>query len=100
MKELVFRNPNVGRAIKQVRAIFRSSNSTNGHVKLFFDSKKVRDEVLKSGRMFAAGRRVQVVEVDLNREVRRCFRCQTYGHIAKSSTNSCSKDEVCGFCAG
>ena len=100
MKELVFRNPNFGRAIKQIRAIFRSSNSTNGHVKLFFDSKKVRDEVLKSGRMFAAGRRVQVVEVDLNREVRRCFRCQTYGHIAKSSTNSCSKDEVCGFCAG
>jgi hypothetical protein len=99
-KELVFRNPNVGHAIKQVRAIFRYSNSTNGHVKIFFDSKRARDEVLKSGRLFAAGRRVQVVEVDLNREVRRCFRCQSYGHIAKSSTNSCSKDEVCGFCAG
>jgi hypothetical protein len=99
-KEFVFRNPNVGLAIKQVRVIFRSSNSPKGHVKLFFDSKKVRNEVLKSGRLFAAGRRVQVVEVDPNREVRRCFRCQTYGHIAKSATTACSKDEVCGFCAG
>jgi hypothetical protein len=42
-------------------------------VNFFFDSKKVTDEVLKSGRLFAAGGREQVVEVDLNLEVRRCF---------------------------
>ena len=41
-----------------------------------------------------------MVEVDLNREVRRCFRCQTYGNIAKSANNACMLDEVCGYCAG
>ena len=100
-KELSFRNPTCSSAIKQIRSIFRSSNSQKGHVKLFFDSKRVRDEVLKSGRLFAFGRRVQVVEVDLNRDVRRCYRCQTYGHIAKTPNNACSNEEVvCGYCAG
>ena len=99
-KELSFRNPTCGTAIKQIRTIFRSSNNQRGHVKLFFDSNRVRDEVLKSGRLFAFGTRVQVVEVDLNRDVRRCYRCQTYGHIAKSAINACSNEEVCGYCAG
>jgi hypothetical protein len=99
-KELVFRNTNCGFAIKQVRTIFRSPNNQSGHVKLFFDSKRVRDEVLKSGRLFANGKRIQIVEVDLNREVRRCYRCQAYGHIAKTSNNACAKEEVCGYCSG
>jgi hypothetical protein len=99
-KELVFRNPTCGFAIKQVRTIFRSQNNSSGHAKIFFDSKRVRDEVLRSGRLFADGKRIQVVEVDLNREVRRCYRCQSYGHIAKTSNNSCVKEEVCGYCAG
>ena len=99
-KELSFRNPSCGSAIKQIRTIFHSSNSQRGHVKLFFTSKRVRDEVLRCGRLFAFGRRVQVVEVDLNRDVRRCYRCQTYGHIAKSANNACSNEEVCGYCAG
>ena len=95
-KEFVFRNPSVGHSISLIRTIFRSPiNPCVGHVKLFFNEKKARDEILKSGRIFAAGKRFQVVEVDLNREVRRCFRCQAYGHIAKSATNACSKDEVC-----
>jgi hypothetical protein len=99
-KELVFRNPSIGKSLKSLRTIFRSPNNVTGHVKVFFDTKRARDEVLKAGRLFAAGRRFRVVEVDLNREVRRCFRCQAYGHIAKSATNSCDHEEVCGFCAG
>ena len=100
-KEITFRNPSVGHSIKLIRTIFRSPlNTSVGHVKLFFDDKRTRDEVLKAGRLFAAGKRLQVVQVDPNREVRRCFRCQTYGHIAKSAANACSNDEVCGFCAG
>ena len=99
-KELVFRNPAVKSSFKKVLSIFRSQNNVTGHAKLFFDDKSIRDTVLKAGRLFAFGRRFRVVEVDLNREVRRCFRCQVYGHIAKSATNACEKDEVCGFCAG
>jgi hypothetical protein len=99
-KELGFRNPSIGNSLKSLRTIFRSPNNVTGHVKIFFNSKRARDEVLKAGRLFAAGRRFRVVEVDLNREVRRCFRCQAYGHIAKSTTNSCEHEEVSGFCAG
>jgi hypothetical protein len=36
-RELVFRNPTVGHSIKQAKVIFRSSSSSNGHVKLLFD---------------------------------------------------------------
>ena len=99
-KELAFRYSDFGHAIKQVRTIFRSSNSSNSHEKLFFDDKSIRDMVLKAGRLFTFSRRFRVVEVDLNREVRRCFRCQTYGNIAKSANNACMLDEVCGYCAG
>jgi hypothetical protein len=98
--ELAFRNPCVNNSIKRVHSIFRSQNNVTGHAKLFFDDKSIRDTVLKAGKLFAFGRRFRVVEVDLNREVRRCFRCQAYGHIAKSANNACVKDEVCGFCAG
>ena len=98
--ELVFRNSFLKNSIKKFLPIFRSQNNVTGHAKLFFDDKSLRDTVLKAGRLFAFGRRSRVVEVDLNREVRRCFRCQAYGHIAKSTSNACVKDEICGFCAG
>ena len=99
-KKLTYRNPSCGTAIQQIRTIFRSSNNQRGHRKLFFDSNRVRDEVLKSGRLFAFGRRVQAVQVNLNRDVRRCYQCKTYGHIAKSANNACSNEEVCSYCAG
>jgi len=98
--EIAFRNPIAKNSIKKVHTIFRSQNNITGHAKLFFGDKSIRDAVLKAGRLFAFGRRFRVVEVDLNREVRRCYRCQAYGHISKSATNACVKDEVCGFCAG
>ena len=99
-KELAFRNPMVSNSILKVHTIFRSPNNVTGHVKLFFGTKSIRDAVVKAGNLFACGRRFRVVEVDLNREVRRCFRCQAYGHIAKTASNVCLHDEVCGFCAG
>ena len=99
-KELVFRNPVHGSSIKQFRTIFRSTKNPSGHIKILFDSRRARDEVINRGVLFAFGRRIQIVPVDPNREVRRCYRCQSYGHIAKSASNECSKEEMCGFCAG
>lgn len=47
--------------------------------------------------MFAGGKSLDVVDVIWDREVRRCYKCQCYGHLAKFCT---AATPVCGRCAG
>lgn len=91
------RNSFVGDSLASVKFVFQSKQTPTGHVKLLFRAKEVRDEALKRGHIFVGGRKVKVVEVDWNREVRRCYKCQGYGHIK----HNCSASVLtCGLCAG
>lgn len=95
-EELLLRNSYIGDSLKLIKIIYRSKTDPSiGHVKLLFDSAQARDFALARGKVFAAGRRINVVETDWNKEVRRCFKCQKYGHIAKS----CAFRPACGRCA-
>lgn len=96
-EELLLRNPFLGNSIKSIKTIYRSKKDASfGHVKILFDQVHIRDAAISRGKLYADGRRLNVVETDLNKEVRRCYNCQRYGHLAKP----CSSAVACGRCAG
>lgn len=95
-KDIVLRNDFLDGTLETIKSLFRGRDGAVGHVKLLFNSAFKRDEAIRRGRIYADGRRVVVTAVDWNREVRRCYKCQRYGHIAWQ----CSFDPVCGRCSG
>ena len=100
-KELAFRYSDFGHAVKQVQGLFSSPRTAQITTRSYCLTTSLSGTLCwKLADYPTFSRRFRVVEVDLNREVRRCFRCQTYGNIAKSANNACVLDEVCGYCAG
>ena len=96
-KELVLRNDFIGSSLKKIIPIFKSKvNPEVGHVKLLFDSAPTRNRIIERQSVSAFGRKFHAVELDWNREVRRCFHCQQYGHVAKMCAATTAK---CGWCA-
>ena len=95
-KELEHRNKSLRGSIHSVKVVYTKPNTTEGHVKLFLRSKQARDDILFLGKASILGRDFRVVPVDLDREVRRCYKCQQYGHTQQL----CSKPVVCGKCSG
>jgi hypothetical protein len=89
-------NEGIRSTIKAAPVIF--SNDNFGHVKLLFRSRVARDAALKRGRIFLrSGESCSVSQVDPHREVRRCYKCQHYGHKAAACR---MRNERCGKCAG
>ena len=76
--------------------MYTKPNANFGHVKICFRNKAVRDEALRKGRIFVFDTSHRIVEFDLNREVRRCFNCQRYGH---TQHNCKAQFSACGKCA-
>ena len=98
-KEIALRNPHIGESVKVIKPIHRSGDGKDGHVKLLFDSASARDEAIQRGTLFVEGRRIRVVEIDWSREVRRCYKCQKYGHLARQCTLPPERS-TCGYCSG
>lgn len=95
-KELEHRNLILRGQIQSIKVIFTKPKTTEGHVKIFLKSKAAREDILAQRRASIFGTYYRVVPVDLNREVRRCFNCQRYGHLQRD----CKADLVaCGKCA-
>lgn len=95
LESLRFRNPAIGESLASVRTIFKSKDGVSGHVKMLFSSKAIRDLLIQRGEVFLPDRRCPVVLPDPNREVRRCYKCQKYGHI---STMCSATHDTCGKC--
>jgi hypothetical protein len=99
--DIRFRNPCARDTLQKVIVTKRLKNGAGietglGHIKLLFNSAAARDRILNQNRMFTEGKAIRVVEVDANREVRRCYKCQKYGHTQQH----CSDTVRCGHCAG
>lgn len=98
LADLKYRNPILKEHAKSVKVIYRSREDPNeGHIKLWITSRAIRDEIIKRGEVYFPERRCRVIVPDINREVRRCYRCQQYGHIIK---NCKERTDTCGKCAG
>ena len=94
--ELEHRNKSLRGLIHSVKVVFTKQHKTEGHVKLFLCTKQARDDILFLGKASILGKDYRIVPLDLNREVRRCYRCQQYGHTQQL----CTKPADCGKCAG
>ena len=94
--ELEHRNSALLGQISSMKVIYTKPQTTEGHVKIFLKSRAVREAILNQRRASIFGTYFCVVPVDLNKEVRRCFKCQKYGHIQRDCSASFS---ACGKCA-
>lgn len=82
-QEIEHRNQILTSGIVAIRSLSKKSK----HVKIFLSSKERQEAILQKGRIYMKRNDEfsshRIVEVDLNREVRRCYRCQQYGHLIK-----------------
>ena len=83
--------------IASVFGVFSHRSLDIVHAKVMVKSRSARDAAVERGRIFlSSGLSHPVVAVDPHREVRRCFKCQRYGHKAVV----CKSKDRCGKCAG
>jgi hypothetical protein len=93
INKLQSENPLLKGRIAGVRILFNRDDFTL--VRLSLRCKTTRDRFLELGRMQLGNQAHAVVEVDVNKEVRFCTRCQGYGHLARF----CSRPIKCGKCS-
>ena len=94
--EIEYRNPLFKGQIHSIKLLYTKPNTAIGHVKIFLISRQASLDVLRKGTLYCSDGPHRVVEVDLNREVRRCYKCQRYGH---TQHNCKAKQPACGKCA-
>lgn len=96
-EELMLRNRGLRGKIESVSQLFAKPDSQKGHVKILFNCKVARDHALAEGEIDFFNTTARIVEILLDREVRRCFKCQGYGHVQASCRDP---NPRCGKCAG
>ena len=94
--DIIKRNPCIAEDLVSVHFIQRNSDPGLGHVKLLFSSQLAMASSLDRGCIFYRYRVHKLVEPNWNREVRRCYKCNLYGHTI---ANCRSQTDRCGKCA-
>ena len=96
-KELELRNQGFSGKIHSIRSIYQKPEFSKCHIKIFFNCRQTRDMAILSGEVDFFNTFSRLVEVNIDREVRRCYNCQGYGH---TQANCRSPNPNCGKCAG
>jgi hypothetical protein len=96
-EEIMLRNSGLKGKIESVSQLFSKPGSQKGHIKILFNCKETRDLALDVGEVDFFNTTARLVEMLLDREVRRCFKCQGYGHAQASCRDP---NPSCGKCAG
>ena len=95
--EIEYRNPLFKGRISSLKKIYTKPKTNIGHVNNFLRTRQAKTDVLRRGTLYCNDGSYRVVEPDINREVRRCYNCQRYGHTQHSCK---AKSPACGKCAG
>jgi hypothetical protein len=95
--ELMYRNDDQNGKVYSCMKVYSKPGSDLGHVKIFLTCRETRDNLLFRGGVNVFNTRPHGVEVDLNREVRRCCVCQGYGRV---QANCRAKEPRCDKCSG
>lgn len=74
-EELMLRNRSLKGKIESVSQLFAKPDSQKGHVKILLNCKVARDLALAEGELDFFNTTACIVEILLDREVRRCFKC-------------------------
>jgi hypothetical protein len=98
-KEIEFRNEILHGNIISIRILSRNK----GHIRMYVSSKKCQMEILNVGVLYTKlegeFKSHKVKEMNLNMEVKNCFKCQKEGHIAFHCPDK-SDTHICGRCTG
>ena len=92
--EIEYRNEPLKGNISSIRVLSREK----GHVKIYVTSKEVQKAILKVGMIHTninGFKRHGIREMNLNREIRSCYKCHSLDHIS----SNCKSESVCGKCA-
>lgn len=95
-EEIEFRNGFIEDSLVKIVQIHKCKEPDLIHIKLFFNSPEVRDEAVYRAKIHTSMKRIKIVPIDVNREVRRCYKCNKYGH---TSTHCNAATATCGKCA-
>ena len=90
-------NPDLKGSITSIRMLHSNEKSNSHLVRLCVNSSSLKKSVLSGGRIFLESRANRALDVDAEKEVRRCLHCQRYGHSQKFYK---SKAPICGCCSG
>ena len=96
-EEIMLRNVQFKDKIVTISQIFKKQGSNKGHIKIFFNCRSARDYALNCGSVDFFNTSARLVEPLVDREVRRCFICQSYGHAMSTCRMTTPS---CGKCAG
>lgn len=94
-EEIEFRNGFIADSLVKIVQIHKCEEPDLIHIKLFFNSPEVRDEAIYRAKIHTSMKKIKIVPIDVNREVRRCYKCNKYGH---TSTHCNATTATCGKC--
>lgn len=95
-EDINFRNSFIEGTLQKIVQIHKCNDQDLGHVKMYFSSAAVRDEALSRNKIHTRYKLIKIVPIDVNREVRRCYKCNNYGH---TSSHCKATAPTCGKCS-
>lgn len=94
-EEISFPNGFIGDFLVNIIQIHKCKEPDLIHAKLFSNSHETREEAVLRAKLHTSKKRIKIVPIDVNREVRRCFMCNSYEH---TSTHCTEITPACGKC--
>ena len=92
-EELMYRNHALKGKAHPLKSVYTKPNTKVGLVKMLLTCKETRDDVIFRGKVYVHESVHFTAEIDFNREMRRCFKCQKYGHMQRECR---AASHVCG----